>query len=162
MLINYGCDVIKEVKVWWHQTIITCPLRHRVSLKKYNVTCYETQIHVIDIIIAFLYDPFYCHSIMIYLIFPWSNRYHICLSTHNASICLWLYWKLLRSNSFIFRFVSKSMTTIIFQHQRYLHCNESPTAIDPFAYVISYFMQYHVGNNNSKDYRSFLRYNFHT
>ena len=123
MWINYGCDVIKEVKVWWHQTIITCPLRHRVSLKKYNVTCYETQIHVIDSIIAFLIgssswpkhlalsDLWYYNSLFI-----WSSswpkhlalsdlsmvkKYYICLSAYNASICLWLYWKLFRSNFFI-------------------------------------------------------------
>ena len=35
MWVNYGCDVIKEVKVWcwWRQTIITCPFRHRISVE---------------------------------------------------------------------------------------------------------------------------------
>ena len=64
-------------------------------------TCHKTCHTCHKNIIAFLYDPLYGQSITKFIIFPWSNRYHICLSAHNASICLWLYWKLLRSNSFI-------------------------------------------------------------
>ena len=64
-------------------------------------TCHKTCHTCHKNIIAFLYDPLYGQSITKFMIFPWSNRYHICLSAHNAIICLWLYWKLLRSNSFI-------------------------------------------------------------
>ena len=80
-------------------------------------TCHKTCHTCHKNIIAFLYDPIYGQSITKFMIFPWSNRYHICLSAHNASICLWLFWKLLRSNSFIW-IMAQSFDLLANQWQR--------------------------------------------
>ena len=103
MWVNYGCDVIKEVKVWcwWRQTIITCPFRHRISVE--NIMLLVTKHKYMSFIIhvsRFIWSSSWPMHLALSDL-AMVKKYYICLSAHNASICLWLYWKLLRSNFFI-------------------------------------------------------------